>query len=91
MEEPVPAENPPTPLASLRQFFDSIRRVVRSLGTPPAQHKPKWRQERVAMAKAWTESEPERREQVAVCPKCPTWFKTTDARNAHRAECKRVG
>jgi hypothetical protein len=36
-------------------------------------------------AKAWKDSEPERLAQVAVCPKCPTWFKTTDERNAHRA------
>ena len=73
-----------TPLSLLHKFFNGIRRSVRGdergkRGTNES------RKARRANAKLWAEGHNGRAKQIAVCPRCPTWFATVDARNAHRA------
>lgn len=38
----------------------------------------------------WAEGAGARAKQIAVCPHCPEWFETTEARNAHRAGLPRT-
>jgi hypothetical protein len=82
-------KRPDGPLTFLHEFFLATQRANilrrRDGGTPQKRSDPKWGRLRAALAKLWKSGEPQRLASVAVCPRCPEWFPTTEERNLHRA------